>query len=66
MEQGQRSTTVSTEREGQVLLLLLNRPEKLNAISPLMMREIASILHDARVDGSVRAVVLTGRNGLSP
>ena len=60
MEQGQRSTTVSTEREGQVLLLRLNRPEKLNAISPLMMREIASILHDARVDESVRAVVLTG------
>lgn len=60
MEQGQQATTVVTEREGQVLVLRLNRPEKLNAISPQMMREIASALHEARVDESVRVVVLTG------
>uniref|UniRef100_A0A831THB3 Enoyl-CoA hydratase/isomerase family protein n=1 Tax=Thermorudis peleae TaxID=1382356 RepID=A0A831THB3_9BACT len=60
MEQGQQATTVITERVGQVLVLRLNRPEKLNAISPQMMREIASALHEARVDESVRVVALTG------
>lgn len=52
--------TILTERTGHVLVIRLNRPEKLNAINPQMMREIAGALEDARADDEVRVVVLAG------
>lgn len=46
-------------RDG-VLLLRLNRPEKLNAIDEQMLRELCAALDEARVDEAVRVAVLTG------
>ncbi|KAM5475450.1 hypothetical protein MauCBS54593_001139 [Microsporum audouinii] len=43
-----------------VLLLTLNRPEKLNAYTELMSKEIASVLGMVDIDDRVKVIVLTG------
>ena len=48
------------ERDGHVLTLTLNRPERLNAISGPMMSALAKTLQQANRDPEVRAVILTG------
>lgn len=48
------------ERDGGVLTLTLNRPERLNAISGPMLGALAAELARANADPEVRAVVLTG------
>ncbi|MCS7296478.1 MAG: enoyl-CoA hydratase/isomerase family protein [Dehalococcoidia bacterium] len=48
------------ESQDGVLLLRLNRPDKLNAIDEPMLRELCVALEEARVDDAVRVVVLTG------
>ncbi|MCG6988049.1 MAG: enoyl-CoA hydratase/isomerase family protein [Gemmatimonadetes bacterium] len=48
------------EREEHLLVLTMNRPERLNAVSPLLYRALVDALRDAREDREVRAVVLTG------
>ncbi len=48
------------ERDGGVLTLTLNRPERLNAISGPMLGALAAELARANADPAVRAVVLTG------
>ena len=48
------------ERDGGVLTLTLNRPERLNAISGPMLGALAAELSRANADPAVRAVVLTG------
>ena len=52
--------TITFERRGQVALLTLNKPDRLNAISAEMRAEVESVLQAARADDDVRAVVLTG------
>ncbi len=47
----------------QYATITLNRPEKLNAISIPMMREIVEALHDADQDDAVKVVVLKGAGG---
>jgi 2-(1,2-epoxy-1,2-dihydrophenyl)acetyl-CoA isomerase len=54
------SPLVLEERSGAVLTLRLNRPEKLNPLSPGLCRELVHGLLRAGEDKSVRAVVLTG------
>jgi 2-(1,2-epoxy-1,2-dihydrophenyl)acetyl-CoA isomerase len=49
--------TILTERRGDVLVITLNRPERLNACPPRMADEIGHALY--HLDGA-RAVVLTG------
>jgi enoyl-CoA hydratase len=48
-------------REGPVLLLTLNRPERLNAVSLPMYRTLLDELGRAARDRDVRCVVLTGQ-----
>ena len=43
-----------------VATLTLNRPAKLNAYSEIMVHEILAALADARDDGQIRAVIITG------
>lgn len=50
---------VETTRDGGVLTITLNRPDKLNAFNQAMHEGLAAALKDAR-DSEVRAVVLTG------
>jgi enoyl-CoA hydratase len=53
--------TILTERPREhVTLIRINRPDKLNALSEAVLREIASALLDAQVDESMRVVVITG------
>jgi enoyl-CoA hydratase/carnithine racemase len=47
-------------KENRVATLTLNRPEKLNAYSEIMIHEILSALADARDDDETRAVIITG------
>lgn len=51
---------VLEERSGAVVTLRLNRPEKLNAFNPDMVRGLVHALLRAGEDKTVRAVVLTG------
>src|SRR5437660_1933454 len=47
-------------KENRVATITLNRPEKLNAYSEVMVHEILRALADARDDDDIRAVILTG------
>jgi 2-(1,2-epoxy-1,2-dihydrophenyl)acetyl-CoA isomerase len=49
--------TILTERRGDVLVITLNRPERLNACPPQMADEIGAALYDL---GDARAVLVTG------
>ncbi len=51
---------ISASREGGVLRVLLDRPEKLNAVDTPMLEELSARLSDAAADDSIRAVLLTG------
>ena len=46
--------------ENRVAMLTLNRPERLNALTKDMMRELRSRLADAAMDDGIGCVVLTG------
>jgi len=48
------------EKVDGVATITLNRPERMNAFTDVMIREWAAALEDARVDREVRAVVVTG------
>jgi enoyl-CoA hydratase/carnithine racemase len=48
------------EIEGAIATLTLNRPDRLNAISPRMLAELSARLVEADRDPAVRAVVVTG------
>jgi enoyl-CoA hydratase/carnithine racemase len=47
-------------KSGHVAVVTLNRPQKLNAYSEIMVHEILAALGDARDDDEVRAVIVTG------
>src|ERR1700735_714843 len=47
------------EKDGGVATVTMNRPEKLNAYSEVMVHEILAALADVRDDDSIRAVILT-------
>jgi enoyl-CoA hydratase len=52
--------TVLYERHGQVGVLRLNRPERMNAVIEQMYLDILAVLDQSRGDPEVRALVLTG------
>lgn len=54
------SDLILTERHDAVLLLRLNRPQALNALSSGLMTDLAAALTEAEADDGIRAVVLTG------
>jgi enoyl-CoA hydratase/carnithine racemase len=49
-----------TENKGAVRILTLNRPTKLNALSPTLLRALIDALERAQKDDSVSVLVLTG------
>ncbi|HLG91935.1 MAG TPA: enoyl-CoA hydratase [Acidimicrobiales bacterium] len=51
------------ERDGGVLTLTLNRPERRNAMTPDMWVELRRLLAEAASDRAERVVVLTGAGG---
>ena len=58
------STTIAdpllVAREGAVLTLTLNRPEKLNSLDITLLKSLGGAIREAREDEAVRAVVITG------
>jgi enoyl-CoA hydratase/carnithine racemase len=52
--------TILIEQRGDVLLLTLNRPEKLNAWNTRMGRELSQAIRDANADAGIGAIVVTG------
>ena len=48
------------ETRGHVAILTLNRPERLNAISPELRNEVHEAVHEAHADDHVRVLIITG------
>ncbi len=51
---------VLTELSGRVLTVTVNRPEKLNALNSEVIEGLRTAFHDAKSNGDVGAVILTG------
>jgi enoyl-CoA hydratase/carnithine racemase len=56
----QDTPEVSALRQGPVTVLTLNRPDRLNALTPDMQAVLDSLLREADDDPGCRAIVLTG------
>lgn len=52
--------TVTSETRGNVALITLNRPTKLNAWTPHMAEELAAAIEEANTSPATGAIVLTG------
>ena len=52
--------TLEVTQDGSVMVIALNRPEKMNTFNTALRREIAQAAIAANLDKTVRAVVLTG------
>ncbi|HEY0105757.1 MAG TPA: crotonase/enoyl-CoA hydratase family protein [Rhizomicrobium sp.] len=53
-------TQIVTELSDNILTVTLNRPEKLNAFTATMMRELVEVFHAANADDDIRCIVVTG------
>jgi enoyl-CoA hydratase len=56
----QAAPLVLSERNGAILLLTLNRPEKSNSLHPDLVQELSTALKAAEADSTLNVVVLTG------
>ena len=54
-------STISTELSDRIFTITLDRPDRLNAFTPAMQRELCDAFDRADADPDVRAVVITGR-----
>lgn len=52
--------TILTEREDSTFIITLNRPDKLNALSPKLREEVVDALRQVHDDPGVRAIIITG------
>lgn len=52
--------TISFTEKDQIATILLNRPERLNALNPTMIKELGIIVEDLKKDEQTRVVVITG------
>src|ERR1700676_377797 len=51
---------ILSERQGEVAIVTLNRPDKLNALSFPLMSELDDALSDYEADDGIKSVILTG------
>lgn len=52
-------------RDGDIATVMLNRPEKLNAMTKAMWQDLAKVLRELDGDDSLRCIVLRGAGGKS-
>lgn len=52
--------TLLVDKRDGVATITLNRPERLNALSPELMQELLSALEDIDADATIRCLMLTG------
>jgi enoyl-CoA hydratase len=57
-------STISYQTGEQIVTITLNRPDKLNALSPELYAELYDALVEADKDDSIRVVILTGGNSV--
>jgi enoyl-CoA hydratase/carnithine racemase len=55
-----RLTQIQYEIENGIALVTLFRPDRMNAFTPIMRRELIQVFHEADQDDAVRVVVVTG------
>ncbi len=55
------TSQIAVEVEDRIMTITLDRPERLNAFTEVMMRELIGAFDAADADDAVRAVVVTGR-----
>jgi enoyl-CoA hydratase len=60
MEPVMSDPRILPERDGTILMLSLNRPDKLNAIDGAMLDALDEVLGEIERDREIRAVILTG------
>jgi enoyl-CoA hydratase len=46
--------------KGEIATMTINRPKALNALSPVVVQEMAKVLRDVRHDRSIRVLIVTG------
>jgi enoyl-CoA hydratase len=51
---------VTVEREGNIAVVTITRPQVLNALNAQTMKDLHGAMHDLGADETVRAIVLTG------
>ena len=56
-----RYETLEIERDGPVLTVAMNRPERMNAMNRAMCDDLFDVFADLMDDGDLRCVVVTGR-----
>lgn len=54
------SENIKVERDGFVGIITLNRPEKLNAVTPEMADALSATVTDFNTDDDIRCVIITG------
>jgi enoyl-CoA hydratase len=57
--------TILVERDGHVATVILNRPEKLNAMTKPMWQRLGGVMEELSADDDLRCVVLRGAGGKS-
>ena len=53
-------TVLVEKRKDRIAILTLNRPEKLNAVSPQLKRDVHLALSELEADDDIRVVIMTG------
>ncbi len=53
-------TTLQTSLTDNILLITINRPDKLNAINKMVMSELDKVIDEVYINQDVRAVIITG------
>ena len=49
-----------TKTEGGIFTIIVNRPDKLNALNKLTVQEIGKAIQQAKIDTEVKAIIITG------
>jgi enoyl-CoA hydratase/carnithine racemase len=62
MSENSELSQIRSENRGGVLILTLDRPEKKNAITSQMYRDLTSLLNSAAGDFAVRVVIITAES----
>ena len=52
--------TIILDKEEGIATMTLNRPEKLNAVSPAMWWELSKAIEEVRTDSEIRVLIVTG------
>ncbi len=63
MSEPSAEETIVVQRDGAIATLVLNRPEKLNALTKGMWRRLGTALAELSADDSLRCIVLRGAGG---